>query len=500
MIRKNIIANLVGRIWSVVSVYLFLPLYLKFLGIEAFGLVGFYSTLLGVLSLADIGLTATLSREMARLVVQENSARRMGDLIRTYETLYLCISLALMAIVGIGAPFITENWLRASALSSDKITLSIRLMGMAIALQLPANLYSGGLFGLQKQVLSNLLQIAWGVWRGGGAVLVLWLLSPTIIMFSAWQLIANAAYCFMIRYSLWRVLPDRAVPPRCSKEVLRETWNYAAGMAGICFFSSILTQTDKLVVSKMLSLETFGYYTLAGTLAMAPLILTGPISIAVFPQLTSLVSQAETATLKRLYHDTCGLVSVAVFPFGLTLALYGGPFILAWTGSAKAAQTAGLTASLLLLGSVIQAVLIIPYYLALAHGNTKLNLVLGIVSLVLITPLLIFLIMKYGIVGGGISWLTMNLCTLPPYIYFIHHHFLVGELKMWALQDIGRPLLSALPIVLLGRWFLPMPTSRIMIFGIIVLIGGISMIAAAISMPHIRKEMIARTKALFGSD
>jgi O-antigen/teichoic acid export membrane protein len=49
MIRRNIVANMIGRAWGVLSVYLFIPLYLKFLGIEAFGLVGFYSTLLGVL-------------------------------------------------------------------------------------------------------------------------------------------------------------------------------------------------------------------------------------------------------------------------------------------------------------------------------------------------------------------------------------------------------------------------------------------------------------------
>ena len=66
---RNVTANLIGRIWSVVSVYVFIPAYLAFLGPEAFGLVGFYTTLVSVVAFADLGLTATLNREMARLSV-----------------------------------------------------------------------------------------------------------------------------------------------------------------------------------------------------------------------------------------------------------------------------------------------------------------------------------------------------------------------------------------------------------------------------------------------
>jgi O-antigen/teichoic acid export membrane protein len=497
MIRRNIIANMVGRIWGIISVYLFIPLYLKFLGIEAYGLVGFYSTLLGILALADIGLTATLSRETARLSVREDAADEMGDLVRTYESVYLYISVILAIILWFLAPFIAERWLRASTLPTGEIATAIRLMGISIALQLPANLYSGGLLGLQKQVLNNSLQIGWGVLRGVGAVLVLWLVSPTIIAFAFWQLFSNAVYCYAVRMSLWRALPCPFSKPRFNRLVLRNTWRYAAGMAGMTFLSAILKQTDKLVVSKMLALEIFGYYMLAGSLAMAPQILASPIGVAVFPRLTGLVSKGDRDTLTRTYHRACELVSVTVLPTAITLVLYAGDFVLAWTGSMAAVQKAGGVAPYLLGGSIIQAILIIPYYLALAHGNTKLNLWLGLVSVILITPLLIFLIMKYGIIGGGISWLFMNLCTLPPYMYFLHRRFLPGELRTWVLRDVGFPLLASLPVILLSRWLLPVPSSRLMIFGLIALVCGLSTAAAALAIPDLRKEGGKKIKKIF---
>ena len=44
----------------------FVPLYIHYLGVEAWGLVGLMTMLQALLTLLDMGLTPTLSREMAR--------------------------------------------------------------------------------------------------------------------------------------------------------------------------------------------------------------------------------------------------------------------------------------------------------------------------------------------------------------------------------------------------------------------------------------------------
>jgi len=500
MIRQNIIANIIARGWGFISVYLFVPLYLKFLGIEAYGLVGFYSTLLGVLAFADMGFTATLNREMARLSVCNDSAGEMRDLLRTYESTYLYISSVLAVIIWALAPLIAEHWLRSKVLQPHEMAAAIRLMGVSIALQLPSGLYIGGLMGLQRQVRANSIQIAWGAFRGVGAVLVLWLCSPTIFAFALWQLISNAVYCFFARLSLWDALSfsPGQLRPQFKWQVFRNTWRYAAGMAGMTVVATLLCQTDKLAVSKMLSLEMLGYYTLAWAFASAPITLASPIASAVFPRFTGLVAVGDRIGLTRLYHRTCELVAVAIIPGGLTIALFAGRFIFAWTGSATAAQQAGLAASFLLAGQMMQAIAVVPYYLALAHGNIKLNLQIGIISVVLITPLLIVLIMKYGIVGAGISWLVMNLFTLPPFMYFLHRRFLPGELRRWCLRGVGRPFLTALPFVLLGRWLVPHTDSRLLTFCLIGLVWCVAATATAAAIPELRNVFMKQSCRFFG--
>jgi len=418
--------------------------------------------------------------------------------LRTYESAYAFISLLLFLLIWFLAPLIANHWLRYETLQPKLIATAIRLMGISVALQMPSGLYIGGLMGLQKQVLSNSIQIAWGIFRGIGAVLILWLWSPTIIAFAVWQLISNALYCFTVRWSLWRFLSSPAVQPRFTWQVFRNTWRYAAGMVGMAVLSAVLIQTDKIVVSKVLSLKTLGYYMLASALASAPIMLASPIAAAVFPRLTCFVASRDMDGLKRIYHTSCELVAVAIIPVGLTLIMFSRKFIYAWTGSSVTSQRASLLAALLLGGQLMQATMIVPFNLALAHGNVRLNLYIGIASVILITPLLIFLIMKYGVVGAGISWLIMNICTLPPYMYFLHRRFLPGELQRWWLRDVGRPLLAAVPWVLLGRWLLPYTSSRLLTFCLIGVVWGLSATSSASAIPELRELFMKKIRQWFG--
>lgn len=89
LITKNIFANYGGRIWSFLSVYIFIPVYINILGIEAYGVISFYSILLGLLAFADGGLTATLSREFAGKGHKDRVYA--GNLLKTFEAVYIFI-------------------------------------------------------------------------------------------------------------------------------------------------------------------------------------------------------------------------------------------------------------------------------------------------------------------------------------------------------------------------------------------------------------------------
>ena len=305
-----------------------------------------------------------------------------------------------------------------------------------------------------------------------GSVLVLWLVSPTIIAFSLWQIVSNAAYLFAVRSGIWQCPARREDQAGIKRTILRNTWRYASGLAGLTLFSTILKQSDKLAVSKLLPLEVFGYYTLAGALAMAPVLLAGPIALAVFPRLTGLASAGDGGSLRRIYHRSCTLVSIAAFPATLTLALYAGRFIYAWTDPPRPAISGDRR-----LPAVDRPGHAGRHGRPLSSGPRARRHEAESADRPRVRrshrTLLIFSIPKLGVIGGAISWLVMNVCTLPPYMYFLHRRFLPGEFRGWILHDVGRPLLASLPVVILASFLMPFSPVRMITFGQICLVWGL---------------------------
>lgn len=453
-IRKNIVANYLGKGWSVVSVYVFVPFYLHFLGVEAYGLVGFYAVLHGVLALSDMGLTAALSREMARLSAGEDGQTDMRRLVRTIELVYLGISAFVVLLTLLFAGPIAHSWLDSSSLPVESVEKAIRLMGFAVALQLPSQMYLGGLLGLQKQVAANLVQVFMGVVRSGGATLVLWLISPTIEAFFIWQILASVLLLLVSGCSVWASLPGETASARPSLASLKGVMGYSLGVAAISFNSIILMQIDKIAISKLLSLESLGYYTLASVLAQAPLLLSAPIAIAVFPQLTQLMAAGRKQELAEVYHRASQLVAAIVFPIGLTMVVFSHELLLLWTRSPEVANETATVASLLVIGSIVLSLQAIPFRLALAAAWTRLAIIIGVGSIIIIVPALVILIRKFGMLGAGMSWIALNSMAGLVLVVFVHRKLLVGQtIRVFA--RMAPYALTGLAFAMVGRFYAP---------------------------------------------
>jgi O-antigen/teichoic acid export membrane protein len=456
-IKKNIVANFISRFIGFVITYLFTPLFIKLLGIESFGFIGFFSALMGVLLITDIGLTASLTREAARLSVLDDSEKLLKDTIRTYELIYICLSLFIACMVWFGSNYIANNWLKVKDLDLSQLVLAIKISGIAIACQLPSGLYFGGLMGLQKQILANSVQLGWSLSKGLGTVIVLWLISSTILAFAICQLIGNFLYFVVLRKSLWGSLPfnNKKIVPIFDFKVFLLNWKYSIGIAAISFMSTIILQADKIIVSKALPLEVLGYYTLAGTLAMLPIMIANPITSAMFPKFIALIELKDSEQLVALYHRTCKLVAVTVLPLGFTVMAFTENILKIWVGSSLIAGQSALVASIMLFGQILQVITTVAFYFSLAIGKTKLPIMIQILSIVVFIPSLFFLLHRYGIIGASLSYLIMNLITCPIYMYFFHRNYLPGQLINWLKNDVFLPIIIIIPFVIVSRFILP---------------------------------------------
>src|SRR5436190_10137395 len=97
-ISSNVVSNLASNGVVALMSLLFVPIYIHVLGIEAYGLIGFFASIQVLFSLLDLGLASSATRELARLSASPRDLEAAGSFIRTLEVVYW-LTAALLGIV-----------------------------------------------------------------------------------------------------------------------------------------------------------------------------------------------------------------------------------------------------------------------------------------------------------------------------------------------------------------------------------------------------------------
>lgn len=447
LLRRNISANYIGKLWGIASIYLFVPIYIKILGIDSYGVIGFHGVLLAMVWIMDSGLSATFSREAARSA--DNAYLR--DLLYTIERIYLSICAATAVAVILLSGWIATRWLQAPAsMPRQTLQLSIVLMGISVACQLAMSLYLGGMMGQQRQARANAVQVTYNMVRSGVVVVPLFFL-PDLRTYFLWQAATSVTFLLLARSMMWQGLPS-AHAPVFRWQTLSNVYRFALGMLGMAVIAAVGNQTDKLVASFMFPLSDYALYSLASLLAQAPNILTLPIALAVLPRLTALYETQDIAGVRCLYRRYSFAIAVIASTSGILLGLYCREILMLWTHDQAIASNATALVRILVAGSVCLALQLMPYHLALANGHSATNLRLGAVFLFVNPLLTIWLSHSFGLVGAAWPWLLMNAVAAAYLGRVLTVRFLPGILGDWALRDTLLPVGFCVAVGLTCRW------------------------------------------------
>jgi O-antigen/teichoic acid export membrane protein len=267
-------------------------------------------------------------------------------------------------------------------------------------------------------------------------------------------------------------------------------------MAGITLTGLVLTQLDRVILSRTLSLETFGYYVLGSVIAGGLYVVIHAVFGAVFPRLSALVSRGDTVSVVHLYHQGTQAMAVLVLPVAVFVALFSADILVLWTGDAQVAEHAAPIASLLVLGTAINGLMFLPYGLQLAYGLTSLSLRINITLVVVMVPTLLLAVQLYSAAGAAWTWIGVNVLYMGFAVPLTHQRVLRGEATCWFAKDIVPPLVAAFSVVTLGRLVLTdssMPATAVVALGATL---ACAMVASSLAADLTRAWLIARVMQL----
>lgn len=479
-LKINIIANYISQIYVTLIGIIMLPLYIKYMGAEAYGLVGFFAMLQAWFNLLDMGLTPTMARETARFRGGALEPFMYRQFVRALEGIFLIAALIGGTVLFTGSGYIATSWLKASVLGADELQNALQLMAIIVAMRWMCGLYRGAISGSEKLVWLSAYNSLIASMRFIGVLPVLLFISSKPIAFFSYQL--GVAVLELLGLALYSY---QLFPLVKKEEHISWSWTPLKPVLKfsltIAFTSSVwvlVTQTDKLVLSKILPLAEYGYFTLAVLVASGVMMVGGPVSAAIMPRMARLEAEGDQQQLIRIYRKSTQLVAVIAGSVSVTLLFYAEPLLWAWTGDRLLAGQAAPILMLYAIGNGILAVSAFPYYLQYAKGNLRLHLIGNAIFVVLLIPSIIWAANQYGGIGAGYVWFGMNLLVYIIWLPFVHQKFVPGLNGQWYSKDTFVIFLSALIAGYLLSEYLPVVSGRGWLIGEVIVAGVLIMLSA----------------------
>lgn len=439
MLKRNIFINYVSQLYMAALSVLVVPIYLKLLGAETYGLVGVFVMAQVLMQVLDIGLSAMLSREATKFIVNPETGPIFRYVFDKVFKFFLGVSLLLVVVFLPLVNLYGLDWLNYKSLNPTDVLIALSFIVVIVALRFLVTPLRSVLMGLEKHVWLNMVIIVTGTLKYLGIIPIIVFYSRAPEVFFVYELCIAILEAVLIFYYTLRLLPKKKLvrtESLATAETTSKLLKFSLGHGFTAILWLIMTQIDRVVLSKTLPLDQFGYFSAVVTAAWGIMILSGPLSRALLPRMTALIEKREITALVTLYRKSTRLISFAVVPIGVLIAGFSAEILWVWTGNKELVSYGANVLFWYALGNTAVALAAFPYYLQYAYGELRLHVIGNIINFIISIPLIVISAIQYGAVGAGVAWAIMQVSYLLIATYFMHKKFLTGMHWRWLIVDV----------------------------------------------------------------
>lgn len=464
-LRTNVVSGFFSQIFVSVVGLATLPILLRVLGAEGYGLVGFFATLQAAFTLLDLGFTTTVSRETARFIGGATTVDHFNALRFALTLFFLAVAAMAVVPLWLTAPALAQRWLEPEALSSAEVTAALRLMLISVALRWVSGLYRGIVTGAERIVWLSVFNAATTFLRFVAVFPVFWIFGATVDVFFTHQLAVSVLEFVVVYVKSRTAVPIASGARKLSMAealgAVRSVWGFTSTIAVTSISWVLVTQADKFVLAGVLPLSDLGYFSLAVALSSGIMVLAGSVGTAIMPRMARLEAEGDHAALCDVYRRATRSVALFVIPAGIVLALFAREVLWSWSGDRVVVDKSHFVLAAYSAGYAVLAFTALAYYLQFAKGELRLHLIGSIAVVASLIPGTVWSATEIGLNGPGVVWLMAHLLYLILWIPVIHRRFLSGVHRQWMNQDILYPLIPAVVVGVLVWMVFPMPEGRV---------------------------------------
>lgn len=462
--RSNIIHNYAAQFFLVTAGLLTLPFLLERLGAELYAFVAILFTIQSIFSILDGGLSGALAREFALKTSVTNKGSSAKSLLSKAELIFVPLSAIGFAAVFVSSSYLSHNWLKLSSINYAEARHYLIIIGAIASLRLMAGLYRSVLIGFEKQRQLSHLNILLTAARYFFVLPVLDYFGSSGYLYFSYQIAITIIELIILKIYAANVVADKMLLTRRDAVPANDFFNLFYKSAQIWFLTLIwvaATQIDKVILSKIMPLEEFGYFTVVSALASGLLMLGSPVTSAAMPRMSRYFREQSYGDCEKIYFQMTSLLSLVSVPMALTLATAPEHALFIFTNSTLVAMQYSSILIFYSIGSLLLLLSGMTFLLQYSAGNLIANIRQNFLFLVFLVVAMLVMTNLENLRGAAYAWLFSNILLIIYFIQPLNKLRGAGFHGRWLYAALIKPFLISGPSLAIVIYFSPALSTKI---------------------------------------
>lgn len=396
---KGSLWTLAGQVLPLFAALLTTPFIIRLLGSESYGVLLLVGLIPNYFAFADFGM-GMASTKFASEAYGQGSPRREGEVVRTAALIAL-ISASAIALPMFLLSGVIIGALNVPAHLQGEATTALRLTSVSFVVAILSGVLNTPQLSRLRMDLNASINAAGRVLLAAGTVPVLYLGGGIVgaavfgLSVGILGLAAHIAVSGRLLGDLFGTSFDRAMIKPLAK--------FGGGLLVSGIASILLINLEKLLLTRMISVQSLAYYSVAFTFANMATLFSWAMVQSLIPAFSQLLSPEKKGEFDALFSRSIRLSIIWLLPTLMVLFVIAKPFFTIWAGPEFGAEST-VPFYILLLGLVFNISAYVPYTAIAATGRTDIFAKLSWIELAFYVVAAVVLIKYFGIIGAAAAW------------------------------------------------------------------------------------------------
>jgi O-antigen/teichoic acid export membrane protein len=400
-VAKNTIYNLIGYGIPLLIALIVIPLLIKILGEERFGILNLVWIVIGYFSFFDFGI----GRALTKVISEKIGANQLAEVPSIFWTSLLMMlfvsiigTVILLSIIPnlVNNIFVISKDLQKESLSTFYVlTVSIPIVTTTAGLR-------GVLEAYQKFGVINIIRVLLGI---------LTFLGPLLCLIFINSLFWVVVVLIVIRSGIWilyliqcfRINPDLRKKITFFSRLIAPILKLSGWITVANLIAPFIIFSDRFLIGALNSATAVTYYATPYEIVTKLLLISGAIVAVLFPVFSaSHITNPDLS--KKLFLSGTKFIFLILYPIVLLIVTFSHEGLELWLGS-NFADKSTLVLQLLSIGVLFNAMASIPFNFFQGIGKPSIPAIVNLIELPFYIFTMWYVIREWGINGAAGVWL-----------------------------------------------------------------------------------------------